>query len=381
MPISLQCMPWCYLVQYQFWVAPRYDSKYDLVHGVSADDVAEALEQHIGEVDAVLLVSPTYHGVCSDIEAVAMVTHEFGARLIVDEAHGAHLAFHTLLPKSATDEHADIVIQSTHKTLMAMSQAAMMHVRRSSVDVRRIRTALQLVQSTSPNYLLLASLDGTRALMEEQGEELMFQTICLARNCAIRVANIEGFEVLGINGSGMGNTTSLLHDLDPTRVTVLLPTGIQGYDLDEYLIAHFGVYAELPSFRHLTFVFSPGNTQREVDVLVSALSAYEIQTHATSTPRLISKMTWSRNGTAGRTNGITPRQAFFADYAKVSMQEAIGCISVETLCPYPPGIPMIVAGERISRESVDILQAILKAGGSISGASDETLASIRVVAQ
>ncbi|PXF48131.1 Arginine decarboxylase [Gracilariopsis chorda] len=365
------------------WVTPQYDQRNDLVHGITASDILEAFRKHGNQIDAVLIVSPTYHGVCSDTETIARIAHEFGAKLIVDEAHGAHFTFHPSLPRSATDSQADIVVQSTHKTLTAMSQAAMMHVRKASVDTRQLRSALQLVQTTSPNYLLLASLDGTRALMEERGKALMTQTIDLARDCASRIAKLEGFEVLGTNGVGMEAVNSenyLVYGLDCTRITVLLPSGMIGYDLDSYLIDQYGVYAELPAFRHLTFVLSPGTSQKDVDVLVTSLSKYKTTAVEINKPNGATRVNWE-DTFKDDNSAISPRDAFFADSMTLKTEDAIGRISVDTLCPYPPGIPLIIGGERITRKHIDILRAVLEAGGSVSGAADNELSTIRVVAE
>ncbi|CDF39441.1 unnamed protein product [Chondrus crispus] len=367
------------------WIQPLYDAEHDLLHGVSTESIERALDQNKGQVDAVLLISPTYHGACSDVAAIAAITHKHGAMLLVDEAHGSHFAFHDLLPSSATECNADIVVQSTHKTLSALSQAAMMHVRKSSLSRQRVAASLQLVQSTSPNNLLLVSLEAARALMDEQGEDLMSRSIDIARNCAVRIASLKGFSVLGVENVGMLQKDALGHPyvyaLDPTRITVLLPDNITGYDMDTVLIDRFGVYAELPSFKHITFVITPGNVQGDINRLVTALALYEA-TSGEGLPYLEPEESEPSAGCSSfaEPTGLTPRDAFFSDAEVVDSDEAVGRISAESLCPYPPGIPVVVPGERITRECIDVLRAVLDAGGSVSGASDESLSTMRVVA-
>lgn len=366
------------------WVQPVYDSRRDLLHGVDEGSISDALREHVGQVDAVLLISPTYHGVCSNVREIARLTHKAGAQLIVDEAHGAHFPFHEALPNSATECDADIIVQSTHKTLAAWSQAAMMHTRKSSVEKQRIASALQLVQSTSPNYILLASLDAARDVMARQGYELMAHTIAIVRNCALRIASLKGFGVLGVpedtehgGGHEVNSGGPGVFEIDPTRLTVLLPPEISGYDLDTHLIDRFGVYAELPAFRHITFVFSPGNSQHDVDTLVTSLSLFNA-TNVDTAPEFASALRLT-NPVFGETSGITPRDAFFAETETVNAEDAVGRICAETLCPYPPGIPVLVPGERITGASVHELRAVLDAGGSVSGASDDSLSTIRVL--
>lgn len=368
------------------WIDPIYDAEHDLLHGVTANSVKEALKCAPGQVDVVLIISPTYYGTLSNVREIATIAHEDGARLIVDEAHGAHLRFHEDLPESATSCNADIVVQSTHKTLTAFTQAAMMHVRKSSIDGKRVTASLQLVQSTSPSYLLLASLDATRALMQGYGRELMAETIRLSRVCSQRIASLDGFSVLGedeTTSDGLKcsvqatQTKTLVYSRDPTRITVILPPHVTGYDIDTHLIDRFGVYAELPSFRHITFVLTPGTSQEDVDMLVASLSVYAATGSDISSS--VNKFDPSALGAHSKTAKMTPRQAFFAPAKAISSSDAVGCVCAETLCPYPPGIPVLLPGEVITQASIDFLKAVLDAGGSVSGSSDDALLTIRVI--
>lgn len=356
------------------WVEPAYDATRDVLHGIEPAAVAAALAAHEGEVDAVLIVSPTYHGVCSDVAAISALAHAAGACLIVDEAHGAHFAFHPGLPTPAAACGADAVVQSTHKTLGALTQAAMLHVQSSPRMLPpRVSASLQLVQSTSPSYLLMSSLDAARALMAQDGRALLASAIALARNASTRIATLEGFSVLT-----MAKDTSAagLFALDPTRVTVLLPETMSGYDLDEHLIDTFGIYAELPAFRHITFIFTPGNSQADVDTLVTSLAVFAVT--AKETPRQAMPASPPSMSTTA-VSVLSPRDAFFAETETVTAVNAVGRVSADTLCPYPPGIPMLIPGEEISAECIDYLHAVLAAGGSVSGAQDDSLSELRVV--
>jgi arginine decarboxylase len=358
------------------WLEPVYDADRDLLHGVTVESVRAALAVNKGNVAAVLVVSPTYHGVCSDVSAISEAAHAAGVPLIVDEAHGAHFAFHDALPTPAAACGADIVVQSTHKTLGAMTQAAMMHIRSSPLlSASRVASSLQLVQSTSPSYLLLASLDAARDAMARNGRPLLQRAIDLASTAAVRISAMDGFSVLeaeGVQGSGS-------FELDATRVTVLLPRDVSGYDLDEHLIDRFGVYAELPSFRHITLIFTPGNSQDDVDTLITSLALFR----ATPDPPRRPSVPASPPPVLGRhaPRAMTPRDAFFAPAERVSADDAVGRVSADTLCPYPPGIPVVVPGETITRDCVALLRAVLDAGGSVSGAADDALATLRVVAR
>ncbi len=152
------------------FITPEYDPTFDIAHSITPTAVSEALARH-PDAKAVMMVYPTYYGVCGDIAAIAHIAHQHNIPLLVDEAHGPHFTFHPDLPISALAAGADLTVQSTHKVLSALTQAAMLHTQGMRVDNDRLSKALQLVQSTSPSYLLLASLDVARYQMATQGKK------------------------------------------------------------------------------------------------------------------------------------------------------------------------------------------------------------------
>ncbi|MCZ0900823.1 aminotransferase class I/II-fold pyridoxal phosphate-dependent enzyme, partial [Microcoleus sp. HI-ES] len=179
---------------------------------------------------------PTYHGVCGDLRAIAQITHQYNIPLLEDEAHGAHFNFHPNLPEPALSAGADLTVQSTHKTLGAMTQASMLHVKGDRIDIQKLNKALQLVQSTSPSYILLASLDAARQQIALHGKELMAQTLQLAEKARSRISQIPGLSVLEpLNTPGFAA-------LDRTRLTVKVSDlGITGFAADEILHSQLGV--------------------------------------------------------------------------------------------------------------------------------------------
>jgi arginine/lysine/ornithine decarboxylase len=332
------------------FVYPDYDAEHDIAHGVAPETIAQALDQH-PDAKAVLVVSPTYYGVCSDLQAIAELAHQRQIPLLVDEAHGAHFAFHPALPRAALAAGADLTVQSTHKTLSALTQASMLHVQGDRIDRDRLTQALQMVQSSSPSYLLLASLDAAREQMATQGTALLSETLRLADQARSRL------QALGF---------STLDACDLTRLTV---TGLDGFAADERLHQDFGVTAELPSLRNLTFIISLGNLQSDIDRLVEAFQKIDLPAAARiSTSPLVPPLPV-----------LTPRAAFFAAAKTVERDRAVDQISAELVCPYPPGIPVLIPGERITANAIDQLQTVLDSGGYLIGNSDPTLATLRVV--
>ena len=360
------------------FVAPAYDS--GLVGGLTAVDVAEALQQH-DDIRVVMVVAPSYEGICGETEAIAHLCHQRNIPLLVDEAHGPHFGFHPDLPPRALSLGADLAVQSTHKVLSALTQAAMVHVQGERVDRDRLSQSLAIVQSTSPNYLLLASLDLARRQMATQGEPLMEQTLALANDARQRLRGLDGLGVVELPEDLPGFTS-----LDPTRLTVdVSGLGLTGFEADEQLCEDFGVVAELPSLRNLTFIISLGNRQSDIDRLVDSfvrLSGARLSGEVKGKVRGREQLPLGDfSSFVGLTPEVvcTPREAFYGKQQVVELEAAIGLVSAETVCPYPPGIPVLLPGERVTRQAVAYLQQVQAQGGVISGCADETLAMLKVV--
>ncbi|MEO1093855.1 MAG: aminotransferase class I/II-fold pyridoxal phosphate-dependent enzyme [Cyanobacteria bacterium J06638_28] len=358
------------------FLTPMHHGQWDLALGVTAQQIEQALQSYPA-IRAVVVVSPNYQGICADIAAIATCVHAQDRILIVDEAHGAHLSFHAQLPRGAIAGGADLVIQSTHKVLAAMTQASMLHVQGQRIDRDRLRKALQLTQSTSPNYLLLASLDAARQQMAQSGQALMAQTLEIVQEVRSRLSNLALFPCLTPEQVALlpGN-----FQLDLTRLTVdVSALNITGFTADEWLHETLGVTAELPTLRQLAFIFSLGNSRADGKRLVQALAKL-VQT-ATTLPNATFKdapnVAWF--GKLLAEPPLSPREAFFAPARAIAIDHAVGQISAATLCPYPPGIPVLLPGERITQSAVTYLQQVHKAGGVITGSADPTLQTLQII--
>lgn len=346
------------------FLQPESDRSSDIAHSITPETVAIALKQH-PDAKAVLMVYPTYYGVCGNIAAIATIAHAANIPLLVDEAHGAHFAFHPAFPISALNAGADLTVQSTHKTLSAFTQASMLHTKGDRIDSDRLIQALQLVQSTSPNYILLASLDSACAQLAQNGKALMTRSIDLANQARSRLA-IQGLSIL------QPQQTPGFFAIDSTRLTVRVSgLGIDGFVADEILHS-LGVTAELPSMQHLTFIISWGNTEEDIDRLIHAFETLAANYRSDQTFQSVPVFELAEAT-------MTPREAFFARSEVIEIENAIDRTSSETVCPYPPGIPVLLPGERITKGAIKQLQAVLQAGGSISGCADPSLSTLKVV--
>jgi len=381
------------------FVNPEYDRTWDIANSITPEATAAALKQH-PDAKAVMVVYPTYHGVCGDLRAIAQITHQYNIPLLADEAHGAHFNFHPNLPEPALSAGADLTVQSIHKTLGAMTQASMLHVKGDRINSQKLDRALQLVQSTSPSYLLLASLDAARQQIALHGQELMAQTLLLADTARDRLSQIPGLSVLE------PSNTPGFAALDRTRLTVKVSDlGITGFVADEIMHSELAVTAELPMPQHLTFIISLGNTESDIDNLVKAFTVLAEKSKFGSGfysefngfNSSIFKELGIRDQedfsypplspspplplSPSPTPPLSPREAFFSPAETVGIDQAVDRLGAELICPYPPGIPVLMPGEIITPEALDYLQQILAAGGKITGCSDRGLQTLKVVRQ
>jgi len=357
------------------FINPDYDAALDIAHCITPEAVKLALANQ-PNAKAVLMVSPTYYGACGDVSAIAQIAHNHRIPLIVDEAHGAHFAFHPALPTSALQAGADVAVQSTHKTLSALTQAAMVHVQGDLIDRDRLSKSLALVQSTSPSYLLLASLDAARWQLATQGEELMTQTLYLAEKARSRINQIPKLTTLSQHHA---NTPGFV-DLDSTRLTVTVSgLGINGFTADDILNTKLGVTAEFPSLQHLTFIISLGNTAADIEQLINAFEQLAEQEYGVWSAECGVRSTKFLSPVPYSLPSLSPREAFFAATETVAIADAINRISAELVCPYPPGIPVLIPGEVVTESAIAYLQQILASGGIVSGCSDPNFVTLKVV--
>ena len=351
------------------FVQPEYDPILDIAHGITPEAVADALQEH-PDAKAVMMVYPTYYGVCGDVEAIVNLAHQYNIPLIVDEAHGPHFAFHPDLPSTALSKGADLTVQSIHKVLSSLTQSAILHVQGERIERDRISKALQLLQSSSPSYLLLSSLDAARQQMALFGKDLLTRTLQLAEIARKEISRIPQLSVLELYPSaGFKN-------IDRTRLTVIVSElGITGFTAEDFL-AQQGVLAEFSSAKHLTFIISLGNTQADIEKLVLSFRKLAQEHQRERSSELFDNSPVYFNHQPPK---ITPRQAFFAATETLPIERAVSRICAETICPYPPGIPVLMPGEVITPDALEYLLNMQAMGSEITGCVDATLKNLKVV--
>jgi arginine/lysine/ornithine decarboxylase len=354
------------------FINPVYNSDLDIAYSITPEALKAALVQH-PDTKAVLIVYPTYNGICGNLPAFVHLTHQYNIPLIVDEAHGAHFHFHSQLPISALTAGADLTVQSIHKTLGAMTQASMLHFQGKRIDIDRVNKALQLVQSTSPSFILLASLDAARQQMAIHGEKLISQTLELAEEARIKINQIPGLSTPLINSKKSPG----FMDLDQTRLTVnVSKIKFTGFASEEILDKKFHVTPEFSSWQNLTFIISLGNTKTDIQKLIQGLNNL---THVIPLTSECQPCNNINDAIIASIMSISPREAFFANSEVIPIAETQERICAEIICPYPPGIPVLIPGEIITKSALEYLQEIQNMGGFISGCADETLQTVKVV--
>jgi arginine decarboxylase len=362
------------------YMAPEVDHELHIDHCVTPATVVQSLDRN-PDARAVFITSPTYYGATADLVEIERIVHERDKLLLVDEAWGPHLHFHPELPPSATAVGADACVNSTHKLLAGMSQASMLHTRGKRIDQGRLRSTLRIFQSTSPQLVMLASLDVCRMQMATQGEALLTRTLELARQTRRRLNEIEGIYCMGPEQIGRPGIAGY----DETRIVITVKgLGYTGYEAEKILRLRYNVQVELADLFNVVALMTIGDTGASADKLVEAVSGLALEDRAID---IHSPTGILERRLAGGTYKIppipelvvTPREAFLSDFVEVPFKKSAGRVCVEVVTPYPPGIPILCPGERITQETIDYLRLELKAGVHIQGPVDKKLKAIRVL--
>jgi arginine/lysine/ornithine decarboxylase len=354
------------------FVAPEYDEELGMAHVVTPEALEAALKA-APAARAAFVTSPTYYGMAADVDGCARVAHAAGVPLVVDQAWGPHLGFHPDFPPSALAQGADAMLTSTHKTAGSLTQSAMLHVGRDAlVDVGAVSRAVRLLRSTSPSSLLLASLDAARRQLALHGEQLLHETLVALRVAREKLDTIDGIAIVDKELAGRHGIAG--HD--PMRLVVdVRHTGRTGYEIADALRQAYDVHPELATQATVVFVVGLGETEAALRRLAGDMEEVVKRIGRPGEVAAIARPVSSLHNEMA----TTPRDAFLGDAELVRADDAVGRISCESIAGYPPGIPALLPGERISRETLDYLRELVATGGRLHGASDPSLETINVL--
>lgn len=368
------------------WLYPGADMVRGIYGSVDPEKVRALLGQNPG-ISAVFLTSPTYDGVVSDIREIAAAAHEHGALLIVDEAHGAHFAMHPYFPESAVSCGADIVINSIHKTMPSLTQTALLHVCGPRADRVRLRKYLGIYQSSSPSYVLMAGIDCCVDMMEKHGQEL-FGLFC-GRIDSVRARLSEMKKLHLVTGT---EDTLFCYAFDRSRILISTENcRIGGQTLYRILLERYHIQAEMAAEHYVTFLTSAADTQEGFDRLCTALLEIDAELSAAETKAETTKTRMECSAGAGQLPGkqtapdipneevLSLEEAENSEKCPVPLWESAGCVSGEYVYLYPPGIPLLIPGERITQELLGRLAGFLRQGFLLQGLEDHSAGTILVI--
>ena len=334
---------------------PEMIEEFGISGAVSPSEIQRLIKEN-PDAQAVLITSPNYYGVCSDIRSIAEIAHRSGKVLIVDEAHGAHLHFSDQLPLSAIQSGADIVINSTHKTLASLTQSAALHYNTDLVDQYILEDKLQCIQSTSPSYVLMTSMDICADLLEKHRDILMEEWIENLNGFYERISKIPGVRTMG-----------KMAGLDWTKINFsLADLGISGSQADAILMEDYNIYIELFTGDLVMAMTGMGNTKTDYERLANALEDIS-QRQQSSQVRI--------NPANSNANALSPpkQAAMFeipVEKKRVKLSDSAGMICASSIIPYPPGIPLICPGERIEADAIAYIQAMRQLGEKVIGVNE-----------
>eukprot|EP00890_Picochlorum_soloecismus_P003156 jgi/Picsp_1/3841/NSC_01353-R1_arginine decarboxylase len=380
---------------------PLYVSPYcsnDMAHHVEPEALEEGFKEAIRRgltPRAALIVSPTYFGVRSDIEALHHICQNYNSLLIVDEAHGAHLRF---LPegngKDALQSGAELVVQSTHKQLGSLTQSSMLHAQHIDTDIKfRVERMLSILQSSSPSYLLMGSLDAARAQMEDpEVIQEPHQAATYLRACFKTIQN--KYEATTsylslLDMTGAGNACMM----DPWRFTVMLHDSMistTGWSLSNLLEQEKGIVAEMATRNSIVFACGIGTTMKHAQALSEGFDWFMEAHHGSFEANRISTADQINHQSSNikihsmmgaSIPEMLPSSVLFGNsrICMVPFQTSHGQIAAELVCPYPPGIPIILPGDCITGDQIEYIQYVLRAGGYITGSTDASMQQIAIV--
>ncbi len=354
------------------FVAPEIDPELGVAHCVTPDALTAALDAE-PDAMAVMLVSPTYFGAVARVEELAEVAHARRIPLVVDEAWGSHLYFHPGLPAGALRCGADLVLSSTHKIVGSLTQSAILHLGSSElVDPDIVDRSVTLVETTSPNALLTASLDAARRVAATRGRALLDETLATLERTRERVRAIPGLDVLDERLARPGSVRAW----DPLRLAIdVRGTGVTGHRIAAVMREREDIFVELYSENVIVAVFGmPERAEGSAERLVSALAGA-----VEHSPRTASEHGAFAEPPPWGPLELSPRDAFLGAQEVVEFDAAEGRIAAESLAAYPPGVPNVLPGERLTAETLAYISDSLAHGGQVRGASDRSLRTIRVV--
>lgn len=351
------------------YVNPEGDDRLGIPLGMSVEAVKQAVREN-PDAKAILVNNPTYYGICSDLKAIVEVAHSNGMLCLADEAHGTHFYFSDELPVSAMEAGADMASVSMHKSGGSLTQSSIL-LAGPAMQEGHVRQIINLTQTTSASYLLLSSLDISRRNLALRGEEAFKRVAGLARYARREINAIGGYYAYSkelINGDSV-------YDFDETKLSVnTLDVGLAGIEVYDLLRDEYDIQIEFGDLGNILAYLSIGDRPREIERLVSALAEIRRRYQTDSSGLMNQEYIDPEVVTS-------PQEAFYADKESVPLEDSVGKVCSEFVMCYPPGIPILAPGERITKEILEYIQYAKAKGCSMTGPEDPDIEHINILTQ
>ena len=349
------------------YVNPEVDTRLGISLGMKREQVAKAIKDHPDAV-AVLVNNPTYYGICSDLKAIVKMAHDAGMYCLADEAHGTHFYFGEDMPVSAMAAGADMAAVSMHKSGGSLTQSSLL-LTGSNINPGHVRQIINLTQTTSGSYLLMSSLDISRRNLALRGREVFAKVVSMAHYAREEINAIGGYYAFGrelVNGNS-------IYDFDPTKLSVhTRDIGLAGIEVYDILRDEYDIQIEFGDIGNILAYLSIGDRPQDLERLVSALAEI-CRRYQTDGSSLLSQEYIDPEVV------ISPQEAFYAKKKSVPLEASVGCVCSEFVMCYPPGIPILAPGERITKEILDYIQYAKIKGCSMTGPEDPEILNINVL--
>lgn len=349
------------------YVNPGTNKKIGIPLGMSVEDVKKAIEEN-KDAKAILVNNPTYYGICSNLKEITRIAHKYGMKVLVDEAHGTHFYFNDKLPISAMEAGADMAAVSLHKTGGSLTQSSLLLIN-NDINKGYVHQIINLTQTTSASYLLMSSIDITRRNLALNGESIINHIIDLAEYARKEVNDLGGYYAY----SKELIDNKYVCDFDVTKLSVCtLGLGLAGIEVYSILRDEYEIQIEFGDLGNILAIISVGDKKLAIERLVSALAdvkrlykkdGTKMFDHEYINPQVV----------------MAPQEAFYAKKRSIPIEESENKICSEFVMCYPPGIPILAPGERITREILDYINYAKVKGCSLTGTEDEKIEFINIV--
>ncbi|TCP70465.1 aminotransferase class I/II-fold pyridoxal phosphate-dependent enzyme [Baia soyae] len=354
------------------FIYPEMDKKIGIAHGITIEQVEKTIEKH-PDAKAVLVINPTYFGFASNLKELVERVHAHGIPILVDEAHGVLTNFHERLPISAMEAGADLAATSVHKLGGSLTQSSILNLKSNMISPERVQSIISMLTTTSTSYILLASLDTARRYLATNGHAIVENTLRLADTARKRINEIPGLSCLTRECLVPGNDA--LFDMDETKLVIHLNhLTINGHDAEVWLRENYNIEVELSDLYNLLCLVTPGDSDETIQILTQALEdlskhfysktmSTKKEIHLPEIPDLV----------------LSPRNAFYCKTITIPFVESAGQIMAEFIMVYPPGIPILMPGERITEQNIAYIREHIEAGLPVQGTEDSTIELVRVI--